>query len=83
MNKQWTLITSIKQLNQVAESVMAAPVIGIDTETTGLDPHTEKVRLVQIAVEGEPTLIIDCFEVLPEGKELLQDMMTSNNVKVF
>ncbi len=62
---------------------MAAPVIGIDTETTGLDPHTEKVRLVQIAVEGEPTLIIDCFEVLPEGKELLQDMMTSNNVKVF
>lgn len=36
--------------------------LGIDTETTGLDPHCHKLRLVQIAAAGYPTLVIDCFK---------------------
>ncbi|MBO0798431.1 MAG: hypothetical protein J2P31_06375, partial [Blastocatellia bacterium] len=52
-------------LPQVAEVLNAEPVIGLDTETTGLDPHTAKLRLIQLATP-ETSFIIDLF-YLPAG----------------
>ncbi|HNR65170.1 MAG TPA: bifunctional 3'-5' exonuclease/DNA polymerase, partial [Atribacterota bacterium] len=44
-------------------------------ETTGLDPHTCKIRLIQIGCEGQPVLLVDCFKVNPEPvKEILSDV---------
>lgn len=40
----------------------AALVLGVDTETTGLDPLVDRVRLVQVAAsapEGHPVLLVD------------------------
>lgn len=37
--------------------------VGLDIETTGLDPHTARARLLQIAAPGEPVLIIDLDKV--------------------
>ncbi len=38
-----------------------APFIGIDTETTGLDPHTARLRLLQLATPTH-SFIIDLFQ---------------------
>lgn len=58
-------------------------VLAVDTETTGLNPHTDHIRLIQLAAPGVPVLIIDCFSFLPEGIELLKDILENANVKVF
>jgi len=37
---------------------------GLDTETTGLDPLTHRVRLVQVApADGGDVIVVDCFRV--------------------
>src|SRR5205814_1410505 len=44
--------------------ILAAPTVGLDTETTGLDPRSHRVRLVQLATP-ERVYIVDCFKVDP------------------
>ena len=42
----------------IREKASSATALGVDTETTGLDPHANQVRLVQIASK-ESALIVD------------------------
>lgn len=65
------------------EALTAARVIAVDLETTGLDPHTARIRLVQLAMEERPVLVIDCFSFLPEGEGLLREALSTAAVKVF
>lgn len=58
-------------------------IISIDTETTGLDPHTHKIRLIQIAWTEDLIIVIDCFSFLPEGINLLKEALETSSVKVF
>ncbi|MBX6753654.1 MAG: bifunctional 3'-5' exonuclease/DNA polymerase [Thermorudis peleae] len=53
--------------------LLRAPVLGLDTETTGLDPHTDRVRLVQLAVPDGPVYLVDCFAVDPRVLQPLFD----------
>ena len=46
------LIQSPEQLAPYMGSLLAAKVMAGDTETTGLDPHTDRLRLVQIAINN-------------------------------
>lgn len=43
----------------LAEIARKGQRVGLDIETTGLDPHTSRARLLQIAAPGEPVLIVD------------------------
>lgn len=79
----WILIDRVDQIETVAARLKSAQVMGVDTETTGLDPHTCKLRLIQIAVEGSETVIFDCFSLLPEAKEEINSILTSASVKVL
>lgn len=81
--KTWQLVTSYEALESVNELFTHAKVIAVDTETTGLNPFTSKLRLIQLAVKNESTIVIDCFKVLPEGRALIQKIMGSDAVKVF
>lgn len=65
------------------ETLMSQKILAMDTETTGLDPRADRVRLLQIAAPGMPTLVIDCFSFLPEGAELLKELMAAPSVKIF
>jgi hypothetical protein len=60
-NIRYKLITDNESLKDAIASLKDAKVYGIDTETTGLDPHLHKLRLIQIASENNPTIIIDCY----------------------
>ena len=65
------------------ENLTATKVIAVDTETTGLDPHTCEIRLIQLAAEDLPVLVIDCFSFLPDGREFLKSVLSTSAVKVF
>jgi DNA polymerase-1 len=83
MQNKWLLITTSEELNEILDIFADVSVIAIDTETTGLNPHTSSLRLIQLAVENEPVIIIDCFKMLPDGAEILQSILGSNAVKIF
>jgi DNA polymerase-1 len=59
-------------------------IIGIDTETTGLDPLTDRLRLLQLAAPGWPVLVIDLWQIPDGTRERLCQLLTSPTlVKIF
>lgn len=56
----YKLITNLDEAARVAAGLQAEPVLGLDTETTGLDPHSARLRLLQLATP-EKTFIFDLF----------------------
>lgn len=76
MNENYKLITDAADIPQIADDLRAQPVIGLDTETTGLDPHTSKLRLLQLATPGA-SYILDCFRLLPEQLAPLRELISA------
>ncbi|MCI0665240.1 MAG: ribonuclease D, partial [Acidobacteria bacterium] len=78
----YKLITESDDLAQVAETMRAEPVIGLDTETTGLDPHTSKLRLIQLATP-QTSYIIDFFRHSPARlKPILEVIAAPHPIKI-
>jgi DNA polymerase I len=60
----YRLITdSDEALRAVAELAENGFPVGLDLETTGLDPLTDRARLLQLAPPSGPTLVIDLAKV--------------------
>jgi DNA polymerase-1 len=75
-----TLITSPPGVTTVAEALAGwTGAVGLDTETTGLDPRTDRVRLIQIAL-GEQVWLIDVF-ALPNPVANLAPLLTALSAK--
>lgn len=83
----WKYISTINELEHITESLNRADVIAVDTETTGLDPHTAGLRLIQFAVTDEPVYVVDCFALMSQRDDrvltLLRSILGSDAVKVF
>src|ERR1700754_392684 len=45
----YQLITTADELRKAIANLEAQPVVGLDTETTELDPFTSRLRLIQLA----------------------------------
>jgi hypothetical protein len=58
------LISTRDQLESVVDELRPAEMVGIDLETTGLNPRTDKVRLISLST-AEGSWLIDCFRVDP------------------
>ena len=56
--------------------------VAIDTETTGLDPHSDRIRLVQLARPDHQPIIIDLFK-LPPARQLLKPVFENEAIKVL
>ena len=80
---EYRYITKPEDIEEVVRPFLQKEVLGIDLETTGLDPHTSQIRLIQIAAEGLPVLMIDMFEVSREELEPVEGLLTGQAVKVF
>ena len=80
IDDSYQLIESNEDLVRSIELLRDEKVLGIDTETTGLDCHLHKLRLIQIASQNNPTLIIDCFKC---DVKLLQPLLLNASVKIF
>lgn len=58
MNTLYDFLQTDAQISVALEYFINAPIITIDTETNGLDPHTNRVLLIQMSI-GNYTVIID------------------------
>lgn len=58
MNTQYELVTTPEQLRRAADQLSKLQVVGLDTETTDLDPYVSRLRLIQLATP-ENVFIID------------------------
>lgn len=56
------LVTGADTFRRVLATTETAPLVGLDTETTGLDPHVDRVRTVQIALPDR-VWVVDAFGV--------------------
>lgn len=70
----YTLITKVSELEILSEELKKEEVIAVDTETTGLNPHNDKLRLLQIATTNK-AYIIDCFKF--KNLEPLKEVFSS------
>ena len=58
------LATARNELESIAEELRAAEMVGVDLETTGLNPRSDRVRIISLCTAAGGWLI-DCFEVDP------------------
>src|SRR6201988_1177212 len=58
MNTQYELVTTADQLRRAVDQLASRQVVGLDTETTDLDPYLSRLRLIQLATP-ENVFIID------------------------
>ena len=82
-NRNWVYIDNSDEAKKALSELKDAQVLGVDTETTGFDAHTERLRLLQIAAEGRATLVLDCFAILPECGQVLNGLLGGKAVKVL
>ena len=57
-----SLVVDAEGFRRVLAATERVPVVGIDTETTGLDPHTDRVRTIQFAM-GDAAWVVDAWKV--------------------
>ena len=79
-NLPYIYVDNETKLTEVLDYLSIAPVLGIDTETTGLDPLKDKIILLQIADGEHPVAVINMRII---GVERLKNLFESQNVKVF
>ena len=62
MNSKYKVIKTADELDAAVKALANQPVIGLDTETTELDPYTSRLRLVQLAgADGVNIIDLDAF----------------------
>src|SRR5690349_3814971 len=61
----YKVITSSEELRKAIETLTNQPVVGLDTETTDLDPFTSRLRLIQLA--GPDRVYIVDFDHFSNG----------------
>ena len=53
----YELIRTADELRKAVETIEKQPVVGLDTETTDLDPYTSRLRLIQLAIPDRVYLV--------------------------
>ncbi len=71
------LITTPDELQVAVAQLAAEAFIGFDTETTGLDPHRARLRLLQFATPSE-SFILDAFHFPADALTPLLDLLAAN-----
>src|SRR5262249_13420217 len=60
----WVLVEQPSYLQTVLTALEESVLVGLDCETTGLDPRRDRLRLLSLATD-RGTYVIDCFAVEP------------------
>jgi DNA polymerase I-like protein with 3'-5' exonuclease and polymerase domains len=72
-----------QRLAEILKPLQTCPVIAVDTETTGLDPLKDKIRLIQIVAENYPVVIVDLFKIPKEMLAPLAELLRGGPIKVL
>lgn len=76
-------VVDVETLSQVLDGLRLSPVLALDLETTGLDPHLHRPRLLQIADGRGPVAVCDLQVLGAGGRRSLNELLTGTAVKVF
>ncbi|MBD1862413.1 MULTISPECIES: bifunctional 3'-5' exonuclease/DNA polymerase [Trichocoleus] len=79
----YRLVEETQALAEALQPLQACEALAIDTETTGLDPLKDRIRLVQIAGADQPVVIVDLFKVPPEALAPLRSLLQGKSIKVL
>ena len=60
---EYQYINSSTELEAKLSSYLTADEIGLDIETTGLDPYQNRIRLLQLSSRDAPNLLIDAYTI--------------------
>src|SRR6185369_10739181 len=81
MTTNYQVIKNAEDLRQAVQKISSQPAVGLDTETTDLDPYTSRLRLIQLATPDCVYIVdLDAFstenlaqaEALAPLRQLLQ-----------
>ncbi|MBD2415101.1 DNA-directed DNA polymerase [Nostoc calcicola FACHB-389] len=79
---EYTIVSNVSTLNSALQPLFQAEVLAIDCETTGLDPLTDSIRLIQIAAPNHPVLLIDLPAIPKSDRQLLKKLLCNSAVKI-
>ncbi|WP_036270342.1 bifunctional 3'-5' exonuclease/DNA polymerase [Meiothermus rufus] len=79
--RAYTLVTEPHQLEGLLPRLMAAPVLGLDLETSGLDPHQDRPRLLSLSTE-RGAYLLDML-ALPRALEALRPLFEATTGPVL
>lgn len=82
-NSRYYYINSEEDLNEAIAGIKESRVLAIDTETTGLNPLVDRVRLLQLAAPDSIPIIIDLWSLKENSLEILKVVLSNSAVKVF
>lgn len=79
-------ITKEKHIPSVARLLIGCDILGIDTETTGLNPRQDSIRLIQISTPKGITVIFDMLKISPSvllSSGVIQQTLNTRVMKIF
>ena len=80
---EYVYIDNDEKLYRGLAAIEGKGAIGVDTETTGLDPLKDKLVLLQLAISPHYALVIDVRKLGLEAMEKMRALLQSERVKVF
>lgn len=80
---QYKLVSDGLNLQKALSPLYIAKAYGLDCETTGLDPHTAKLRLIQIAIPNQPVIIVDLAAIPASQLQPLKKLLTGGATKIL
>jgi len=81
--QKYIFVRTGQALAKAIKPFFASLILGIDSETTGLNPYRDKLVLVQIAAPNLKPLIIDILALTPKQLEPLQRLLAGKALKIF
>ena len=79
---EYKFINSSTELEFKLSSYLTADEIGLDIETTGLDPYKDQIRLLQLSSRDAPNLLIDAYAI-NNWIDLLKPLFKSSAIKII
>ncbi|MCC5622152.1 hypothetical protein [Nostoc sp. CHAB 5715] len=79
---EYTLVSNVSTINYALQGLFQAEILAIDCETTGLDPLTDSIRLIQIAAPNHPVVLIDLPAIPKSDRPLLKKLLCNSAVKI-
>jgi DNA polymerase I len=59
-------VTEAEDARQKLAKLLEEPVLGVDIETTGLDPHQHRIRVLSVAARDGRVAVFDLWTLPPE-----------------
>jgi DNA polymerase-1 len=77
------IIVDNSNIHEILKPLFKAKVQGIDCETTGLDPLTDEIRLIQIATFNHPVVIINLSTITTINRKIIKKLLSNATMKIL